>query len=294
MPQVFAAVGVNAVWLPFEGGPAVLELMIEACAGGMRNLGGFTVTIPHKKTILPLLDRVSPRAQAAGAVNLVKRDTDGAVVGDIIDGRGFVRGLEATAIECAAPASGWSAWAASAARSRGAVRSRRRPPAGQRARRRAPDAPLRRSPAFHPDVPVANVDTPPKGIHYAVNATPLGLRPDDPLPFDPVVLSPDVLVAEVIMSPVETPLLQRARTRGRRIHPAATRSTIRCRSTSTGSASMPRASTWCVWCERFRETVLITGATDGVGRVVAKRLAGGRLARAGAWPQRGARGVAGQ
>ena len=27
MPQVFAAVGVNAVWLPFEGGPELLPLM---------------------------------------------------------------------------------------------------------------------------------------------------------------------------------------------------------------------------------------------------------------------------
>jgi len=67
-------------------------------------------------------------------------------------------------------------------------------------------------------VPVANVDMPPKGIHYAINATPLGLRPNDPLPFDPMMLAPEVLVAEVIMSPAETPLLQRARTHGRRIH----------------------------------------------------------------------------
>jgi shikimate dehydrogenase len=62
------------------------------------------------------------------------------------------------------------------------------------------------------------VDTPPKGIHYAINATPLGLKADDPLPLDPVILDSDVVVAEVIMSPAETPLLVRARTHGRRIH----------------------------------------------------------------------------
>jgi shikimate dehydrogenase len=33
-----------------------------------------------------------------------------------------------------------------------------------------------------------------------------------------MILTPDVLIADVIMSPVETPLLQRARTHGRRIH----------------------------------------------------------------------------
>ena len=36
--------------------------------------------------------------------------------------------------------------------------------------------------------------------------------------FEPMLLDPDVVGAEVIMSPVETPLLQRARTHGRRIH----------------------------------------------------------------------------
>jgi shikimate dehydrogenase len=67
-------------------------------------------------------------------------------------------------------------------------------------------------------VPTANVIQPPKGIHYAINATPLGLKTGDPLSFDPMQLDHDVVVAEVIMSPVETPLLQRARTHGRRIH----------------------------------------------------------------------------
>ena len=79
MPQVFAAVGVNAVWLPFEGGGDLLPIMLEALAR-MRNLGGFTVTIPHKTAILPMLDRVSPRAQASGSVNMVKRDPSGALV----------------------------------------------------------------------------------------------------------------------------------------------------------------------------------------------------------------------
>jgi len=149
MPQVFAAVGANAVWLPFDGAADLLPVMLEALAR-MRNLGGFTVTIPHKTGILPLLGRTTRRAEASGSVNLVRRDPDGVLAGD--------------------------------------------------------------------NVPVAEVATPPKGIHIAINATPLGLRPGDPLSFDPVTLDAATLVAEVIMSPVETPLLGRARTHGRRIH----------------------------------------------------------------------------
>src|SRR6185436_6938017 len=92
MPQVFAAVGANAVWLPFEGGTPLLQLMLDGLRGKLRNLAGLTVTIPHKTAILPLLDRVSTRAQASGSVNMVKRDGT-QLVGDIGDGLGFVRGL---------------------------------------------------------------------------------------------------------------------------------------------------------------------------------------------------------
>jgi shikimate dehydrogenase len=219
MPQVFAAVGVNAVWLPFEGGPPMVQLMLDGLRGKLRNLAGFTVTIPHKTAILPLLDRVSPRAQAAGSVNMVKRDPSGALVGDMGDGLGFVRGLEAAGHRVR----GASVWLVGLGGVGGAIAAALceagvgRLLVTELDDARA-DAAVARLSKFYPDIPVANVDTPPKGIHYAVNATPLGLKPDDPLPFDPMMLTPEALVAEVIMSPAETPLLQRARTHGRRIH----------------------------------------------------------------------------
>jgi shikimate dehydrogenase len=218
MPQVFAAVGANAVWLPFEGGPALLAVMLEAL-GKMRNLGGFTVTIPHKSAILPLLGRTTRRAQASGSVNLVRRDKDGTLAGDAADGAGFVLGLEAERHRLR----GASVWLVGLSGAGGAIAAALceagvgRLLVTELDDQRA-EAGLDRLSRHYPDVPVASVDTPPKGIHYAVNATPLGLRPEDPLPFDPMTLDHDVVVADVIMNPVETPLLQRARTHGRRIH----------------------------------------------------------------------------
>ncbi len=218
MPQVFGAVGANAVWLPFEGGPGLVELMVQAL-GRMRNLGGFTVTIPHKSAIMPLLGGVSRRAQAAGSVNLVKLDTDGRVVGDIADGVGFVRGLEAMGHRLR----GASVWLVGMGGVGGAIAAALCEAGVGRLvvselNEQRTDAALTRLSRHYPDVPVTSADTPPKGIHYAINATPLGLRPNDPLPFDPVTLDSDVLVAELVMSPAETPLLLRARTHGRRIH----------------------------------------------------------------------------
>ena len=218
MGEVFAAVGANAVWLPFEGGADLLPLMLDALAK-MRNLGGFTVTIPHKTAILPLLGRTSKRAQASGSVNLVRRDKDGVLSGDIVDGVGFVRGLEAFGHKV----KGASVWLVGLGGAGGAIAAALceagvgRLLVTELNDARA-DAALTRLSKHYPNVPTASIDTPPKGIHYAINATPLGLKMGDPLSFDPMQLDHDVVVAEVIMSPVETPLLQRARTHGRRIH----------------------------------------------------------------------------
>lgn len=218
MPQVFAAVGTNAVWLPFEGGPGLLELMVQAL-GRMRNLGGFTVTLPHTSAIMPLLGGVSRRAQAAGSANLVKRHPDGRVVGDIADGIGFLQGLEAFGHRVR----GASVWLVGMGGVGGAIAAALCEAGVGRLvvselNEQRTDAALARLSRFYPDVPVTSADTPPKGIHYAINATSLGLRPNDPLPFDPVTLDSDVLVADLVMSPAETPLLLRARTHGRRIH----------------------------------------------------------------------------
>jgi len=218
MGEVFAAVGANAVWLPFEGGPELLPLMLDALSK-MRNLGGFTVTIPHKTAVLPLLARATTRAQASGSVNLVRREKDGTLSGDIVDGTGFVAGLEAHGHKVR----GASVWLVGLGGAGGAIAAALceagvgRLLVTELNDARA-EAALARLSKHYPGVPTAAVDQPPKGVHYAINATPLGLKPGDPIPFDPMQLDPGVIVAEVIMSPVETPLLQRARTHGRRIH----------------------------------------------------------------------------
>lgn len=218
MAQVFAAVGANAVWLPFEGGRELLPLMLEAL-GKMRNLGGFTVTIPHKTTILDLLTRATPRAQAAGSVNLVRRERDGTLSGDNVDGVGFVRGLEAQGHRV----KGASVWLVGLGGAGGGIAAALceagvgRLLVTEIQEARAAKA-IDRLTEHYPDVPVAEVATPPKGIHIAINATPLGLRPSDPQSFDPTILDPDTVVADVIMAPAETALLTRARMHGKRIH----------------------------------------------------------------------------
>ena len=66
---------------------------------------GLNVTIPYKKTVLPLCDELSPRAARIGAVNTLVRRPDGALFGDNTDAYGFeklirTKGFEAAGRKC--------------------------------------------------------------------------------------------------------------------------------------------------------------------------------------------------
>lgn len=69
------------------------ELLGEAVKG-LKALGfqGANVTIPHKITILPLLDDITPLAQCIGAVNTLIYE-NGRLIGDNTDGQGYLASL---------------------------------------------------------------------------------------------------------------------------------------------------------------------------------------------------------
>ncbi|MFX4959699.1 shikimate dehydrogenase, partial [Acinetobacter baumannii] len=54
----------------------------------------------------------------------------------------------------------------------------------------------------------------PAGFDIVSNATPAGMKADDPLPVDVTRLEPHAFVADAITMPEMTPLLQAARARG--------------------------------------------------------------------------------
>ncbi|RIK41010.1 MAG: hypothetical protein DCC55_13195 [Chloroflexi bacterium] len=62
---------------------------------GLRALGlrGANVTVPHKQAVILHLDRLSPAAEAIGAVNTIIVEADGALLGDNTDAPGFVADL---------------------------------------------------------------------------------------------------------------------------------------------------------------------------------------------------------
>ncbi len=68
------------------------------------SLDAFAITMPHKKTIIPMLHGLTERAESIQSVNFVKvSHSDGSLsfVGDSTDGDGFIRGLLSMGINCA-------------------------------------------------------------------------------------------------------------------------------------------------------------------------------------------------
>lgn len=221
MPALFAERGVNAAWVPLHVTPANLPV-VTAMLRGVENFRGLSVTVPHKTAIMQLVDTVTPRATAAGGANLVRREADGTLTGDMVDGVGFVRGLHAAGLD---PRGGrvWLVGAGGA----GAAIAAALCEAGvghlwlQDVSRDRSEMVAARLRAHYPGVPVGVTGKMPDGAGYAINATPLGLRPDDPAPFAVDGLPPGAVVCDIIMEPARTALLAAAEARGLRTHPGA-------------------------------------------------------------------------
>jgi shikimate dehydrogenase len=66
----------------------------------------------------------------------------------------------------------------------------------------------------YPTLKVATGSNDPDGFDVVINATPLGMKSDDPLPVDVSRLSPSTYVGEVVMKQETTAFLAAARAKG--------------------------------------------------------------------------------
>jgi shikimate dehydrogenase len=180
----------------------------------LSNMLGALVTMPHKITTVALLDEVSVAVRIAGSCNAILRRPDGSLYGDMFDGVGFTRGARRKGFDfagkdCLIVGAGGvgSAIAASIAAE------------GPRlvalfdARAEAASGLAERLRRHYPGLAVALRDNDPAGYRLVVNATPLGMQADDPLPFDPARLDPETFVGEVVLKG-ETALVRAAAARG--------------------------------------------------------------------------------
>jgi shikimate dehydrogenase len=216
-PRVFSerfrAAGHNAVLVPFHVPGAAFEATVRGITA-LANLDGIIVTVPYKARMLQFTDRILPTARSVGAVNALRREADGQWAGDMFDGRGMVRAIAAGGHQVAGRhvmliGAGGAGSAIACALAEAGVASmtlfdvdaRKAHALAARLTDVAPACALRLGPATT------------DGIDLVVNASPVGMNPQDGLPAPLEKLERRVVVADVVLKD-ETPLLRHARTCG--------------------------------------------------------------------------------
>lgn len=214
---VFARFGIDAVLVPVRIAPADLAPFVRA-AFRAPNIKGMWVTIPHKAAAAGLLDHCSDIARVAGAVNAIRRNADGSLEGGLFDGEGLVASLDRfgmayTGRRVLIVGAGGAASAIGASLVCRGTQSVAELALFDPVPGRAQALAARLAPATQAVVrAVAHSD--PAGFDLVINASPLGLKADDPLPVEVARMAPGAALVDILMKDQLTPVVRAARARG--------------------------------------------------------------------------------
>lgn len=205
-----AAQGLNAIVPPVHVSPADFAAAVAALKR-LGNVDGLVITVPHKFAAREVCDQLSDQAEFIGSVNVIRREADGGWFGDNCDGQGYVAGIHAEGGSVAGKAvllvgaGGAGSAIAYEMLAKGAARIAVHDT--DPARR---DALVARLNGGFPGRASAG-SSDPTGFDIIANATPMGMRPDDPLPVHAEKLVAGQFVADCVTRPEVTPLLKAAR-----------------------------------------------------------------------------------
>ena len=204
----FRQLGVDWVYVALHVAHGDAQRAIDAMR--VLELGGLSVTMPHKEAVAMAVDALDPAASALRSVNTVVLQPDGTLVGHSTDGAGFVASLTAAGVAvhgrtvCLLGAGGAARAISDALARAGAARIavlNRTFATAQEAVNLAGGVGVI---ANAHDVGEADI---------VVNATSIGMGSDD-LPCDPRALRAGQVVADIVYHPRETALLRAARAAG--------------------------------------------------------------------------------
>ena len=210
----FANAGGDAVLVPAHVPRDRFDSIVPALLD-VANLDGVLVTLPFKARMVPFAHRLGKTAQVVGAVNALRREADGSWTADMFDGVGFVRGAErkgkrvkgrrvalfgaggaGSAIACALTEAGIASIDVidvDAAKAKGLVG---------------------KLTEHFPHCRSRVAESVPKGIDLLLNASTVGMRPDDGLPGRIETLERSTLVGDVVIRETPTALVRLAMERG--------------------------------------------------------------------------------
>jgi shikimate dehydrogenase len=207
--------GRDAFIVPFHVLPEDLDALVSELMR-VRNLKGLIVTIPHKPAMARLCHELGPNGRRTGTANTVRIEEGGRLVGEMFDGLGLVMACRANGIEpqgravLLVGAGGAGRAIAFALAEAGAARltiANRTPEKAASLAREVQDA--------FPGCAAAAGPADATGHQIVIQATSLGLKPEDPPPMDPASLSSEMQLFEII-AVRDTKLMEAARERGLR------------------------------------------------------------------------------
>ncbi|MCK5503795.1 MAG: shikimate dehydrogenase [Thermodesulfovibrionia bacterium] len=207
--SAFEALGLNNCYVPFRVLPEDLPYAVQAIRS--LDLLGVNITVPHKENVLPLLDKIDREAAFIGAVNTITNE-DGTLTGYNTDGRGFMsslteEGIDAEGKDITIIGTGGACRAISYYLSEKASKLSLYDIDKPRAEKLVKDLKEFNDNVFLLDkIEVAGKS----GI--IINATPLGMKPDDPSPVGPGLIKSGTVVCDLVYK--KTRLLLEAEKKG--------------------------------------------------------------------------------
>lgn len=217
--EIFEQKGLDSLMVPMSCKPEDFDRFWDGLTA-TENVRGVIISVPYKTAVYRKCAAAHERASRVQSANSVRRQPDGTWYADNFDGVGFIDGLKAGGHEIAGKrilqvgAGGAGASLTYCLAEAGAAEIRLADIDEERARTLAA--------MVGQSFPACGIEVgppDPTGMDMAINATPAGLKPTDPLPLDVSKLTSRMTVVDIIMEPAETPLLKKAKEIGCRVQP---------------------------------------------------------------------------
>ena len=209
-----AALAAAGIAVPYEAmdiPPGLLHVTLD---DAKRERWAGNVTVPHKEAVFARCRELTPIAKRVGAVNTFRAAPDG-IAGHNTDVEGFREAVEALVERQPANLTfGVIGAGGSAAAVLAAIEAW--PGCTAFVANRNDDRLRGLVERFSSVAHASDVETIAGRADIVVNATSLGLRPDDPLPIDVEALADDTAVLDLVYSANGTRLVREARARGLR------------------------------------------------------------------------------
>jgi shikimate dehydrogenase len=211
MTSEFQRRGHNGICIPMRVPDGALEDFLQGIKA-VSNVRGLLVTMPHKNAMFAHCSTASETSELLKVVSITKRNPDGSWHGEMLDGIAFVstmkkQGAKPEGARVLQIGAGGAGSAIAVALLDAGVRELMIHDTNLS---RLDELILLLSRRGRVLAGSAN----PSGCDIVVNATPMGMSPNDPLPVETHLLTSSMFVGDVVAGHGVTPLLQAARAAG--------------------------------------------------------------------------------